>query len=493
MQRDQHTKGLDDELNDAPYIVSAPHRSPQRTRFNSDGNLLGAQQSLSRSAESPLSAEHPPPSSSRKPPEIRRRPPSVSPPGQAHLTQSQSNTVIMRESNGPITSPGGPGQSHGNHLVLAPTSSNLPPLPSTPLSHKRHRTPQHLAPSSRSGDSTVNADYNQWLLICFKNSIIDSLLELLHNEELRVYVFDDGLIAEHMAANDAVSAMQYLFQCQFSFMSNGTAYLDLKGFAIAMTKCNIHFEAPDVAIPLIFDQLLVNHSSSSTHSRFITTDAFVGWMMGHVRVHLHCASSQRVSRVPFDRRIDTLFTVLRTIEQEDEQQSKVTISKRPSNENKSGAMSQSTKSRKRKPKSTVLNPFEVQSLYASSGTGTGGSAAIQQQQMQHGQQGQCKEDTLSRFMALTSPSGLPQRPKQYHQPTAMSLRSPAAIQRTTTVLRKSTRPSPSNRSVTTHSHRPQGSVASRSNYTGHSTGKVPHRPYKKRSHQDVDNGNFSKY
>lgn len=274
-------------------------------------------------------------------------------------------------------------------------------------------------------------------------------------------------------------------------MSNGTAYLDVKGFATAMTKCNIHFEAPDVAIPLIFDQLVGTHqSTASAHSQtlFLAADAFVGWMMGHVRVHLHCATAQRVSRVPFDRRIDSLFAVLRAIEQEEEQNRR----------NTNSVLAKST--RKRGRKSKVLNPFEVQSLYASSGSGTTGGGAHNSGGGAHNAPPQPEVDTslhFNSFKALTTASGLPPRQKQYHPHGALSLRTPSTVKnvtRTTSASKSSKRKNASANVQTQslqsmrsngHSHRSHGA------YTVHN--KVPHRPYKKRSQQEVKSGHFSKY
>merc|ERR1712154_664420 len=144
------------------------------------------------------------------------------------------------------------------------TSTNLPPLPPTPLTQKQqtHKKQQRLSLHQKHiQNKTVSINmneyqYNEWLLLCFKNSIIDSLLELLQNDELRVYVFDDGMISHHMIGNDMLSAIEYLFECQFAFISNGSAYLDFNGFASGMRKINIHFENPEIAIPLIFEQLV---------------------------------------------------------------------------------------------------------------------------------------------------------------------------------------------------------------------------------------------
>merc|ERR1719382_527853 len=87
------------------------------------------------------------------------------------------------------------------------------------------------------------------------------------NDEIKCYVFDDGMISHHMLGNDALSAIEYLFECQFAFMSNGNAYCDFNGFAAGMRKCNIHFENPEVAIPLIFEQLVGINNGTLKHQR----------------------------------------------------------------------------------------------------------------------------------------------------------------------------------------------------------------------------------
>merc|ERR1712083_269979 len=138
----------------------------------------------------------------------------------------------------------------------SPNSSHLPPLPPTPLTLKNYQKSQQRAQAAMMKKNVSINEYNEWLLICFKNSIIDSLMELIHCDELKVYLFDDGMICHHMLNNDALSAIEYLFECQFAFMSNGNAYLDFNGFSAGMRKCNIHFENPEVAIPLIFEQLV---------------------------------------------------------------------------------------------------------------------------------------------------------------------------------------------------------------------------------------------
>merc|ERR1719384_809503 len=128
------------------------------------------------------------------------------------------------------------------------------------------------------------------------------------------------MICHHMLNNDALSAIEYLFECQFAFMSNGNAYLDFNGFAGGMRKCNIHFENPEIAIPLIFEQLVGinngNHNKKKTKKTkidynhvFIAEDTFVEWMMNYIRIHINC---QHINE-QYDERIDQLFDILEAI------------------------------------------------------------------------------------------------------------------------------------------------------------------------------------
>ena len=243
-------------------------------------------------------------------------------------------------------------------------------------------------------------------------------MELLHNDELRVYVFDDTMISQYMIGNDILSALEYLFECQFAFMSNGSAYLDFNGFSAGMRKCNIHFETPEIAIPLIFEQLVGinanNHNNNNHHHDiknkkdkndkknkktkidynhvFIAEDTFVEWMMNYIRIHINGANHHQTNQ--FDERIDKLFDILQSIYKHCKYQN--TIS---SNNNNN-----SNKKKKRKSASPnitkdggIINPFEVESLYASSPS--------------MGQQRQTKD--IINFKSL----GLPPRTRhnEYHQ------------------------------------------------------------------------------
>ena len=102
-----------------------------------------------------------------------------------------------------------------------------------------------------------------------------------------------------MVGNDVLSAIEHLFKCQFGLMSNGSAYLDFNGFAAGMRQCNIHFESPEMAIPLIFEQLMGINSGTFKHLQkakkskrskidynhvYIAEDTFVEWMMNYIWV-----------------------------------------------------------------------------------------------------------------------------------------------------------------------------------------------------------------
>ncbi len=237
-------------------------------------------------------------------------------------------------------------------------------------------------------------------------------------------------------------------------MSNGSVYLDLQGFATAMTKYNIHFEAPEVAIPLIFDQLVGGHVA-------LTEDAFVGWIMSQVE-GLHTADTASKS-VAFDRRIDTLFALLTVIQQEQ------------------AVEQHSVAQKKRGRKSKVVNPFEVQSLYASSGGAASKSGS--------GKTHFNVPDATKSFKALTSV--LPPRQKQYHQHSALSLRTPSTVR-----TNVAAQPALSMRSVVSpsKSRRAADSRIIRG-YTVHGiASKSGHRakPYKKRTHQEKS-AHFSAY
>merc|ERR1719461_622843 len=186
---------------------------------------------------------------------------------------------------------------------LSPNSSHLPPLPPTPYNQKR----SVLTGQNKLANNVSVNEYNEWLLVCFKNSIIDSLIELMHSDDLKAYVFDEGMVCHHMIGNDALSAIEYLFECQFAFMSNGNAYLDFNGFAAGMRKCNIHFESPEVAIPLIFEQLVGIKQKSQIaqidyNHVFVAEDTFVEWMMSYIR-----------NKQQLDERTDKLFGMLHSI------------------------------------------------------------------------------------------------------------------------------------------------------------------------------------
>mmetsp|Transcript_70229 Transcript_70229/g.63029 ORF Transcript_70229/g.63029 Transcript_70229/m.63029 type:complete len:566 (+) Transcript_70229:1-1698(+) len=388
---------------DPPYIVSKSRRKKNgHNRFHSDGNILHDQPKMNENHHSNHSSNHKPhPHPHRKPPLIRRHPPSPnnssnnssnhsnhSNHNNAHKQKKLSSKQKLKKHESTPQAP---------KLPLAPNSSNLPPLPATPLSQKRHSTPRNMTPKNE-----LNNDYNQWLLICFKNSIIDSLMELLHNDELRVYVFDDTMIAHHMIGNDILSAIEYLFECQFAFMSNGSAYLDFNGFAAGMRKCNIHFETPEIAIPLIFEQLVGintgNKGDKNTKGKkkkskidynhvFIAEDTFVEWMMNYIRIHVNGGIKTKKHHGPnqFDERIDKLFNVLQVIYNESkynkymQQQDKMKSNKKKkrksaspnvinSNNMSKGNDGMTTSNNKTKgdKKASIINPFEVESLYASS-------------------------------------------------------------------------------------------------------------------------------
>eukprot|EP01084_Bolivina_argentea_P079849 144740_1 len=272
-----------------PYIITKSRRNTRNIhgRFYSDGNIMkpamndvesesDSQSQTQTEVHLPVKAISNP---RRKPPQIRRH----------GSKQAKSSSKLCE---------------------LSPHSlTNLPPLPPTPLKQKKYNICS-VPNVSDNAPSTVG-EYDEWLLICFRNSIIDSLMELLLNDELRVYVFDDHMIAHHILGNDVLSAIEYLFECQFAFMSNGCAYLDFNGFAAGMTKSNIHFENAAIAIPLIFEQLVgLNNDTKAkkniNHS-FIAEDTFVEWIMNYIRIHL---THQNVNA--FDTRIDTLVSILQS-------------------------------------------------------------------------------------------------------------------------------------------------------------------------------------
>merc|ERR1712228_261189 len=329
-----------------PYIVNSAAENHKRFHSENIGKKPVLKQNEQQSLPTKMMAKH------RKPPQIRRH------------KQSQQKVKL--------------GQ-------LSPNSSHLPPLPPTPLTLKNYHQKQQ--------QQRGNNEYNEWLLICFKNSIIDSLMELMHCDDLKVYVFDEDMISHHMMANDALSAIEYLFECQFGFMANGNAYLDFNGFAAGMRQCNIHFENPEIAIPLIFEQMVGIKTSNQNDAKqidynhvFVAEDTFVEWMMNYIRMHLNQSKQQSAATQQFDERIDKLFTILHAIYT----QNKFNKYKK-NKKNKKQKMSKPI-SIPTNPVSVESNPFEVESFYVPSLSASTNKRSIQ-------------------FQALN----IPPRRQQYHQ------------------------------------------------------------------------------
>merc|ERR1712154_751162 len=116
-----------------------------------------------------------------------------------------------------------------------------------------------------------------------------------------------------------------------------------------MRKINIHFENPEIAIPLIFEQLVGINQNNQKNIKtkidynhvFIAEDTFVEWMMNYIRIHINC---QHINE-QYDERIDQLFDILEAIYDQ-------------SKYNKYIIQKTTKKNKKRKSKINI-NPFEA--------------------------------------------------------------------------------------------------------------------------------------